>query len=172
VDGEHEHFMAEALKVARLGLEHGEMPIGAIVVVDDEIIASQYTQERSAQRLLVHADLLAMEEADRQIGKDRSRGTLYVTLEPCLMCLGAAFTSKLGRVVYGLESPSDGGAAAFVEWEKTRDESAMPGYSLPDLVGGVGRTESAELFARYAAGHSEDSWASAWARDLSRLVER
>ena len=60
MDDEHEHFMREALAVARVGLQAGEMPIGAVVVVDDEIVAAEHTQELTTGRLLVHADLLAL----------------------------------------------------------------------------------------------------------------
>jgi tRNA(adenine34) deaminase len=81
--------MREALAVARTGLEVGEMPIGAVVVVGDEIVAAAYTQEVTTGRLLVHADLLALEAADKVISGRRQRSTLYVNLEPCLMCLGA-----------------------------------------------------------------------------------
>jgi len=171
VSAEHEHFMAQALSVAQEGLDQGEMPIGAIVVVDGEIIASQHTQERAARRLLVHADLLALEVADRTIGKDRDRATLYVNLEPCLMCLGAVFTARVGAVVYGLESPTDGGVAAFREWDKARLAEGMPGYLLPKISGGVLRAESARLFGEYADLANEGSWVSKWARDLSILAE-
>ena len=119
--------MREALAVARRGLEVGEMPIGAVVVVDDEIVAAEHTQELTTGRLLVHADLLALEAADRVIPGCRERSTLYVTLEPCIMCLGAAFTAKLGAVVYGLESPTDGGVASFEHWGMSRDADGMPG---------------------------------------------
>src|SRR5688500_7857362 len=98
--------MARALEVAAEGMLAGEMPIGAVVVLDDEIVGEAHTQERAQGRLLVHADLLALDLADRRVGERRRRATLYVTLEPCLMCLGAAFTVRIRRVVYALESPS------------------------------------------------------------------
>jgi tRNA(adenine34) deaminase len=112
----------------RVGLELGEMPIGAVVVVDDEIVATAHTQEVTSGRLLVHADLLALEAADKVISGRRRRSTLYENLEPCLMCLGAAFTDKLGTLVYWLESPGDCGIAVFERREVSRDADAMPGY--------------------------------------------
>ena len=162
--------MGRALKVAREGLDQDEMPIGAIVVHDGEIIASKYTQERSARRLLVHADLLTMEEADRKLGKNRSDATLYVNLEPCLMCLGAAFTARLGAVVYGLESPTDGGVAAFTDWDNTGSQTGCPDTSYPGSQAAF-REESAHLFGEYAARADEGSWLSIWARDLSNQVD-
>src|SRR5687768_3063774 len=104
-----EAFMSRALAIAAAGMVRGEMPIGAVVVVDGEIVAEAHTEERTQGRLLVHADLLALDMADRRLQGRRSRATLYVTLEPCLMCLGAAFTARISRVVYALDSPSDGG---------------------------------------------------------------
>src|SRR5688500_2253225 len=88
----HEQFMREALAVARAGLQKGELPIGAIVVVEGRIVASAHTMERGEGRFLVHADLLALEAADklRPFPGKRREASLYVNLEPCLMCLGAA----------------------------------------------------------------------------------
>lgn len=162
--------MREALAVARAGLAAGEMPIGAVVVVDDEIVAAEHTQERATRRLLVHADLLALEAADRLISGRRHRATLYVNLEPCLMCLGAAFVSQVGAVVYGLESPSDGGVDAFVRWDDRRNSDGMPGYVLPRIRGGVLRVEAAAVFQQYANAAKSESWAAAWARDLAGLA--
>ncbi len=162
--------MREALTVAHAGLDAGEMPIGAVVTIDGDIIAAKHTQERATGRLLVHADLLALDAADRLIAGRRDRATLYVNLEPCLMCLGAAFTAKVGRVVYGLESPSDGGVSAFAHWDGSRDASAMPGHRLPRICGGILREESAMLFKEYASHALKGSWAAAWAYDLAALA--
>ena len=159
--------MRRALAVAETGLEAGELPIGAVVVVDGEIVAAEHTRERATQRLLVHADLLALEAADRLISGRRQRATLYVNLEPCLTCLGAAFAAKLGAVVYGLESPSDGGVAAFERWDDDRDADRMPGYALPQIRRGVLRDPSALLFRRYADMAEKGSWAAGWARNVA-----
>src|SRR5215831_11073194 len=110
---EHARFMREALRLAREGMERGELPIGAVVALDGEVLAAAHTRERAERRLLVHADLLALEAADR-LGpyRGRRRDTrLYVTLEPCLMCPGAAMSFMIGEVYYGLESPADGAVA-------------------------------------------------------------
>jgi tRNA(adenine34) deaminase len=163
--------MREALTVARAGLVAGEMPIGAVVVVDDAIVAAEHTQERATRRLLAHADLLALERADGTIAGRRERATLYVNMEPCLMCLGAAFVARVGAVVYGIESPSDGGVAAFTRWDADRDAAAMPGYALPQLRGGVLRAESARLFQEYADRAAAGSWTAAWARGVAALAE-
>jgi tRNA(adenine34) deaminase len=163
-----EELMARALEVAADGLRAGEMPIGAVVAVGAEILSEAFTQERTQKRLLVHADLLALDAADRTLGARRREATLYVTLEPCLMCLGAAFTMRLGHVVYALESPTDGGCRAFNAWDAARARDAMPGYDMPSLTAGVMRRESAGLFREYAA-KTAAGWAKRWAADLAEL---
>src|SRR4051794_12264189 len=95
-----EYFMARALEVAAAGMGAGEMPIGAVVVVEGEVVSEAHTRETTQHRLLVHADLLALDEADRRLGFRARGASLYVTLEPCLMCLGAAFTIRAAKVVY------------------------------------------------------------------------
>jgi tRNA(adenine34) deaminase len=150
------------------------MPIGAVVVVDGEIVGEAHTEERTQNRLLVHADLLALDRADRGspgLRGRRARATLYVSLEPCLMCLGAAFTAKVGAVVFGLESPTDGGVDAFDAWERNRDAAGMPTYAAPAVRGGVLRSDAAALFRTYAEV-SPPGWAQRWAADLATLGGR
>jgi tRNA(adenine34) deaminase len=160
-----EYFMREALRVARIGLEQGELPIGAVVVLDDRIIAAAHTAERAERRLLVHAELLALEVADRLQpfpGKRRDV-QLFTTLEPCLMCLGAAMSFGLGISQYALASPGDGAASLVQGWQ--RDEAAMPSYRLPRLHAGLLRADSVALFNDYVARHSSGGiWE--WARTL------
>lgn len=126
-----ERFMRAALLVAAEGLAKGELPIGAVVVVDNTVIAAAHTMERTARRLLVHADFLALDAADRlQPFPGRRRdATLFVTLEPCLMCLGAAMSFGVGAISYALESPSDGAVALVQSWQRAAAD--MPGYQLP-----------------------------------------
>jgi tRNA(adenine34) deaminase len=162
-----ERFMSEALAVARRGLDQGEMPIGAVVVVDDQVVAAAHTKEKTLGRLLVHAELLALDAADQVVGQRRQQAKLYATLEPCLMCLGAAFTARIGTVVYALESRADGGCAAFMAWDRTRDAARTPGYLVPEIRGGVLRTEAAQLFREYADIAPNGSWPALWAADLA-----
>ena len=101
MDDVHVRFMREALAVAQQGLDKGELPIGAVVVLNDQIIASAHTMERGEKRFLVHADLLALEAADRlqPFPGNRRDARLYVNLEPCLMCLGAAMSFFLSALL-------------------------------------------------------------------------
>jgi tRNA(adenine34) deaminase len=162
--------MTRALDVAVAGMTAGEMPIGAVVVLDGEVVSEAHTQESTQHRLLVHADLLALEEAERTLGFRARGASLYVTLEPCVMCLGAAFAMRIGTVVYALESPSDAGHDAFVTWDRQRRSSSMPGYALPVIRPGVLRSESAALFRSYA-DHAPVGWARDWATELASQAD-
>ena len=164
-----EGWMRRALALAETGLELGEMPIGAVVVLDGEAVGEAHTEERTQGRLLVHADLLALDRADRGAGGRLASATLYVNLEPCVMCLGAAFTTRVGAVVYGLESPTDGASEAFATWDRTREAAGMPAHRAPEIRGGVLRAESAALFGRYAE-QQRPGWARDWAADLVARV--
>jgi tRNA(adenine34) deaminase len=165
VDETVNHFMREALKVARVGLEAGELPIGAVVVLNGKIIASAHTREKAEGRYLVHADLLALEEADRISpfpGKRRNT-KLFVNLEPCLMCLGAGMSFFLGEIYYGLESPSDGAVELARKWQ--RREEDFPAYRVPTITGGILREESGALFLEYTVRNPTGPL-SDWARTL------
>ena len=143
------HFMQEALSVATEGLEKGELPIGAVVVLDGQIIARAHTAEIAEQRMLVHAELLALLEADALLGKSKKRAkvTLFRTLEPCLMCLGAAMSFFLGQIYYALEAPGDGAVALAHQWQRKVED--FPAYRVPDVEGGLLRQESLALFKAY-----------------------
>ncbi|WP_222105948.1 nucleoside deaminase [Catellatospora sichuanensis] len=159
-----EEMMDAALAVAEDGLAAGELPIGAVVLLGDEIVGRAYTQERALRRRIVHADLLAMDAADRVLGwrKREHPLRLAVTLEPCVMCLGAAMTLGVTEIVYALESPGDG-AAVLGTWRPETGD--LPGYAVPVLVGGVRRAEARELFRRYC-DQAPDSGMRRWARTL------
>jgi len=156
--------MHAALEVARCGLDRGELPIGAVVVVEGQVIARAHTEEVSQRRLLVHAELLALEEADRQQGWDRRSATLYTTLEPCLMCLGAAATAMVGRIVWAVESDGDGAGRLARTWNDGRSPD-LPHLHLPKLSGPVGAATAVELFRSYVDARADSCdpfvrWAS------------
>jgi tRNA(adenine34) deaminase len=160
-----EQFMFQALAVASEGLSKGELPIGAVVVAQGQIIASAHTQERTQGRFLVHADLLALEMADRLRpfpGKRRD-ATLYVNLEPCLMCFGAAMSAFIGRICYGLDSRGDGAVQLVRAWK--RSEEDFPGYRVPALRGGVHKEQTVELLRHYIQIHPTGPMTD-WAKSL------
>jgi len=110
-----EYFMKLALQEAEKALEIGEVPIGAIVVYDNEVIASGYNLRETSQTTLSHAELIAIDVANKKIGSWRlERCTLYVTLEPCAMCAGAIVQSRIPRVVYGASDPKSGCAGTLM----------------------------------------------------------
>ncbi|HXS37308.1 MAG TPA: nucleoside deaminase [Flavipsychrobacter sp.] len=104
-----EYFMKEALKQARLAYDAGEVPVGAVVVWDNKIIARGYNQVEQLKDSTAHAEIIALTAAFNTLGsKYLPEGTLYVTVEPCLMCTGAMYWAKVGRVVYGAEDMKNG----------------------------------------------------------------
>lgn len=160
-----EKWMLAALGQAREGLRSGELPIGAVVVSGGEIVGRAHTLERAERRFLVHAELLALDEADRRSGWDRRSSTLYTTLEPCLMCLGAAATTMVGRVVFALPSTSDGAARLAQEWELARSDDLLH-VKLPIITGGVGRADAEALFAEFVEQRADDDPFARWVKTL------
>jgi tRNA(adenine34) deaminase len=163
-------MLAAAIAVAEEGRRAGELPIGAVVVLGEEIVGRAYTQEKTRNRRLVHADLLAMTYADELLGL-RPRPALLqlaVNLEPCLMCLGAAMSLGVADVFYGLESPADGAASVAANWKPGGDSAGMPSYASPAIVGGIRRSEVRDQFRRYGES-APDSGFRRWARKLANL---
>ena len=110
-----DHFMIEAIKEANKAEELNEVPIGAVVVIGDKIIARAHNLRESQQSAVAHAELLAIDQACREIGSWRlENATLYVTLEPCPMCSGAIILSRVKKVVYGASDPKAGCAGTFM----------------------------------------------------------
>lgn len=161
----HAHYMTLALEQARLGLDRGELPIGAVVVNDGAVLASAYTRELAERRRLVHAELLALEEADRLQPYPGRRGetVLYTTLEPCMMCLGAGISFGLGAIHFALEAPSDGAVAHGLA--AAPDTNFFP---VPEVSSGLLREESRALFRLYC-GDQPPGPMREWAETLASL---
>jgi tRNA(adenine34) deaminase len=105
----HEAFMHAALEEARRGLAAGEVPIGAVLVVHDRIVSRACNQPIGTTDPTAHAEILALRDAARSMGNYRlTDATLYVTLEPCLMCVGALVHARVREVVYGAAEPKWG----------------------------------------------------------------
>ena len=102
-------FMQLALKEARRAEEQGEVPVGAVVVRGKEIVGRGRNQNRRRNDPTAHAEMVALRKAARNIANHRlERCTLYVTMEPCAMCAGAAVLARLSRLVYGCDDPKSG----------------------------------------------------------------
>ncbi|QNE38150.1 nucleoside deaminase [Hymenobacter sp. NBH84] len=104
-----DHYMREALKQARYALAEDEIPIGAVVVLERQVIARAYNQTEKLRDVTAHAEMLALTAAANHVGnKYLADCTLYVTVEPCVMCAGATAWAQVRRVVYGADEPKVG----------------------------------------------------------------
>ena len=110
-----EFWMSRALELAREAERMGEVPIGAVLVLDNECVAEAWNQPIAAHDPSAHAEMLAMRQAGQKLGNYRlNNTTLYVTLEPCAMCAGAIIHARVARVVYGATDPRAGaGGSVF-----------------------------------------------------------
>jgi tRNA(adenine34) deaminase len=109
-----EHYMEAALELAQEAYARGEVPIGAVLVRDGEILARNHNRREELKDATAHAEILVLREAGRLIGGWRLTGTtLYVTLEPCPMCAGALVQARVTRLVYGARDPKGGAAASL-----------------------------------------------------------
>jgi tRNA(adenine34) deaminase len=114
VNSDHERFIRVALAEALRCLEHDDVPIGAVVVRGGEVLSSAGNERELAQDPTSHAEILALRAAARAVGSWRLEGcTLYVTLEPCAMCAGAAVLSRIDGVVFGATDPKAGFAGSL-----------------------------------------------------------
>jgi tRNA(adenine34) deaminase len=148
-------LMGAALEQAALGLEAGELPIGSVVAAQGEVVARAYWHSRNG--LLAHPELVTLQDANRR------DVTLYTTLEPCLLCMAAAMFAFAKRIVFALESPTDGGTAIGDVWNPAAG-SVVP-YRFPTVIPGVRREESAELVREFLEREPNSPFAS-WARTL------
>lgn len=107
--------MDEAIEQAKQAEAIGEVPIGAVIVYEDQVIATGYNQRETLQLSVAHAEMLAIEAANQHVGSWRLEDcTLYVTLEPCPMCAGAIVQSRIPHVVYGATDPKAGCAGTLM----------------------------------------------------------
>ena len=116
----HDHFMKEALKQAGIALEKGEVPVGAVVVWENRVIARAYNQMEMLRDPTAHAEMIAMTQASEALseGKKGHRGSLegaslYVTLEPCPMCAGALVLTKCKNLIYGARDSKAGACGSL-----------------------------------------------------------
>jgi tRNA(adenine34) deaminase len=109
-----ERFMRIAVDAARIAEENGDVPIGAVIIHKNTIIAKAYNQREQLQDPTAHAEIIALTQAAAAIGSWRLNGcTMYVTLEPCPMCAGALVLSRMDRLVYGCDDPKAGACGSL-----------------------------------------------------------
>ncbi|MFO0727180.1 MAG: tRNA adenosine(34) deaminase TadA [Myxococcota bacterium] len=110
-----QHWMELALSLADAAALRGEVPVGAVLIVDEVLVASAHNERESAADPTAHAELLALRRASAALGRWRIGGTLYVTLEPCAMCAGALVLARVDRLVYATPDPKAGAVRSLFQ---------------------------------------------------------
>jgi tRNA(adenine34) deaminase len=143
--------MRAAIELGRKGQGRGEVPVGAVVVLDGQVIGQGFNEPISTNDPTAHAEIVALREAGKRIGNYRLTGaTVYVTIEPCQMCVGAMIHARIARVVYGTREPKAGAI-----------ESTMRAHEQPTLnhrmeaTGGVLEDECRELIQEFFRSRRE-----------------
>jgi len=137
--------MGLAIREAQLALEHGDVPVGALVVVDEEVIASAHNERELTQDPTAHAEVVAMRAASQKLNSWRVlNSTLYVTLEPCTMCAGAVVLARIPRVVYGTADPKAGACGSTIN---ILNHSVL--NHRPEVKGGVLQEECSSLLKAF-----------------------
>ena len=136
----HEAFMRQALDLARRALHVGEVPIGALVVAEGQKVAEGFNQPIRGVDPTAHAEVVALRQAARRAGNYRLPGaTLYVTLEPCLMCVGAIVNARVATIVYGASEPKWGALGSVLDARELRLNHRF------EVIGGVLEAECRQV---------------------------
>ncbi len=141
------YLMRLAVREAERALEHGDVPIGAVLVSGGEVLAAAHNERELRQDPTAHAEIIALREAARALGSWRILdAALYVTLEPCAMCAGAIVLARVARVVYGASDPKAGACGSVL------DVLGEPRLNhRPEVAGGLLALESGELLREFFA---------------------
>ena len=140
-----ESYMRQAIELAERAAEHGDVPIGAVVVRGDEVIGAAGNERELHGDPTAHAELLALRDAAGRLGGWRIEdASIYVTLEPCSMCAGAIVLARIARVVYGARDPKAGAAGSVLD---VLGEPAL--NQNPEVTGGVLAEECAALLSSF-----------------------
>lgn len=147
MDNDDIRYMTEALDLAREAWKTGEVPVGAVVVRDGQVVGRGFNHPIAAHDPSGHAEVMALRDAARNLGNYRLPGcTLYVTIEPCVMCAGAIFHARVARVVYGAPEPKTGAAGSVVNLFA---EARLNHHA--DIVGGVMADECGGMVSAFFA---------------------
>lgn len=139
-----EEFMKEALRLAEKAAQSGEVPVGAVIVKEDKIIAKGYNKREAKQNALSHAETEAINAACEALSSWRLDGcTMYVTLEPCPMCTGAIMASRIERVVFGAYDEKGGAMGSVCNL------CEMPFMNKPQVIGGFTERECAGILTEF-----------------------
>jgi tRNA(adenine34) deaminase len=140
-----EHWMQQALELAEQAAVVGEVPVGAVLVLDDKLLACGWNRPIGSHDPTAHAEIVALRAAGRALQNYRLTGAvLYVTLEPCLMCVGAMVHARIGRLVFGAPDPKSGVVSSLCQ-----------GFELPGLnhtvavTGGILAVQCGDVLQRF-----------------------
>jgi len=140
-------YMGIALEEARAAADRGEVPVGAVVVGPDGVVARAGNRTRADNDPTAHAEILAIRAACQALGQERLAGyDLYVTLEPCPMCAAAISNARIGRLYFGAADPKSGGVG-----QGPRIFAHPQCHHVPEIYDGISATESAELLRAFFA---------------------
>lgn len=140
-----EYFMKKAFRLALEAFQKGEVPIGAVIVKDGTVIGEGYNQVEMLRDATAHAEMIALTSAENHEDNWRLIDcTLYVTVEPCMMCTGAILLSRVGRIVYGVSDPRMG----FLE-TKFNGVKELNLYKKVEIVSGIMQSEIKELMQEF-----------------------
>lgn len=138
----NEYFMQHALKEAKKAYDDGEIPVGAVVVMNEKIIARGYNQVERLRDPTAHAEIIALTAAFNYLGaKYLPNATIYITVEPCLMCAGALYWSKISNIVWGADDEKNG--------HQRITGSNWPFHPKTEVVRGVLKEECAMLMKNF-----------------------
>ena len=141
----HESFMRLALEQAQEARRMGEVPVGAVVVIDGRVMGAGHNRPIAANDPTAHAEIEAMREAATRLGNYRLNGaTLYVTVEPCMMCVGAMVHARIGTLVYGAPEPKAGAVAST---DRAHERAAL--NHRVEVLGGVLEEECRALMQEF-----------------------
>jgi tRNA(adenine34) deaminase len=144
-------FMGVALDLAREAATLGEVPVGAVVVKEGEIVGRGFNQPIGRHDPTAHAEVRALRDATGRLGNYRIPScTLYVTLEPCAMCVGAMFHARIGRVVFGASDPKTGAAGSVIDLFR---EERLNHHA--EITGGVRAEECGALLSSFFAARRQ-----------------
>ncbi len=147
-----DYFMRMAMREAERALKHDDVPIGAVLVRDGELVAAAHNERELRQDPTAHAEIVALREAARRAGSWRLLDTvLYVTLEPCTMCAGAIVLARLARVVYGASDPKAGACGSVLDVFGEGSTIAQHLNHRPEVAGGLLAQECGELLSEFFA---------------------
>ena len=122
-----EYWMARALEMAEKAKYLGEIPVGAVITLGDQLVAEAYNEKEQNTDSTAHAEVLVIQRASKELGRWRlSECTMYVTLEPCLMCLGAVISSRVDRLVYGALDKKAGAVESTYKLSETTHFNHYP----------------------------------------------